>query len=77
MTNEFYKGMLQALKNARDYGEVVKANHENNKAAFTDPGMIAYENGAAAGVQKMIEYFNLFVDYLGVYDDDDKRNESN
>ncbi len=77
MTNEFYKGMLQALKNTRAYGEVVKDNHENNKEAFTDPELIAYENGAAAGVQKMIEYFNLFIDCLGVYDDDDKRNESN
>lgn len=82
MTNEFYKGMLEGLKNAKSYAEVVKKNFANVEEIYATnskatPEMIAREQGAQVGITKMIEYFDLFVEFLKVYDDDDKRNESN
>lgn len=70
MTEEFYKGMLHAMESAKSYAQVVKKSYEVNKDLTDIKELSAYEQGGAAAMRKMIEYFDIFIDFLQVYKDD-------
>lgn len=64
MTNDFYKGMEHIVKSARDYAEVVKKNYEKDIDRVVPIESCSYSAGGAAAMRKMIEYFDIFMDFL-------------